>query len=158
MSAAIDTVKLGVPDSIRHLIETHLDRLEVPEQRILEAASVAGAEFSVASVSAALSGDADDVAVRCEALSRRHQFIRECAGEAMATGETIGRYQFVHAVYRHVLYERVSAARRAVLHRRIGEQREGLYRERTSEIAVELAMHFELAANGQHAALYLQQA
>jgi DNA-binding winged helix-turn-helix (wHTH) protein/tetratricopeptide (TPR) repeat protein len=158
MSAAIDAVKVGVPDSIRHLIETHIDRLDERDQRILEAASVAGAEFSVASVSAALDDETDTVVVRCEELSRRHQFIRDCAGEAVPTGDTVGRYGFVHAVYRHVLYERVSISRRVLLHRRIGEQREALYRDRTSEIAAELAMHFERAANYQHASRYFQQA
>jgi DNA-binding winged helix-turn-helix (wHTH) protein/tetratricopeptide (TPR) repeat protein len=158
MSAAIDTVKVGVPDSIRHLIETHIERLDPRDQRVLEAASVAGAEFSIASVSAALGDDAEGVEARCEELSRRHQFIRDAGGESPPTGATIGRYGFVHAVYRHVLYERVSASRRALLHRRIGEHREALYRERAGEIAAELAMHFERAANLAQAARYLQQA
>src|SRR5262249_28098546 len=96
MSAAIDTVKVGVPDSIRHLIETQIDRLDAGDQRILEAASVTGAEFSVASVSAALESDADEVALRCEGVSRRHQFIREWDVEIVPTGETIGRHGFVH--------------------------------------------------------------
>jgi DNA-binding winged helix-turn-helix (wHTH) protein/tetratricopeptide (TPR) repeat protein len=158
MSAAIDVVKVGVPDSIRRLIEAHVERLDARDQRVLEAASVAGAEFSIASLSAALGDDADDVDARCEALSRRHQFIREAPGEPLPTGVTIGRYGFVHAVYRHVLYERVSMSRLAVLHRRIGDHREALYRERASQIAAELAMHFERAANLPQAAHYLQQA
>ena len=46
MSAEIDNVKVGVPDSIRHLIEKQIDRLDARDRRMLEAASVAGAEFS----------------------------------------------------------------------------------------------------------------
>src|SRR5262249_51252892 len=61
-------------------------------------------------------------------------------------------------VYRNVLYERVSSSRRVLLHRRIAEQGEAVYRGRTSEIAGELAMHFERAANYRQAARYLQQA
>jgi predicted ATPase len=57
-----------------------------------------------------------------------------------------------------VLYERVSASRRVVLHRRIGERGEAVYGERAGEIAAELAMHFEKAANHPKAARYLQQA
>ena len=158
MSAAIDTVKVGVPDSIRHLIDTHIERLDAGDQRILEAASVAGAEFSIASVAAALDSDPADVDARCDVLSRRHQFIRDAGGEVLPTGETAGRYGFVHAVYRHVLYERLSVSRRALLHRRIGDQREALYRDRAADIAAELAMHFERAANHHKAARYLQQA
>src|SRR6185295_6500700 len=142
----------------RHLIDTHIERLDAGDQRILEAASVAGAEFSIASVAAALDTDPAEVDARCDALSRRHQFIRDAGGEVLPTGETAGRYGFVHAVYRHVLYERLSVSRRALLHRRIGDQREALYRDRAADIAAELAMHFERAANHHKAARYLQQA
>ena len=158
MTAPIDALKVGVPDSIRHVIETQIDRLEPRDQRILEAASVAGAEFSVAAVFAALEDPNDDIEFRCEELSRRHHFIRDCGAQILPDGQTAGRYSFIHAVYRHVLYERVSASRRAVLHRRIGEGAEVVYGSRASEIAAELAMHFERAGDYHHAARYLQQA
>ena len=45
MTAGIDKVKFVVPDSVRHVIERQLDHLDAREQRILEAASVSGAEF-----------------------------------------------------------------------------------------------------------------
>jgi DNA-binding winged helix-turn-helix (wHTH) protein/tetratricopeptide (TPR) repeat protein len=158
LTAPIDTVKLGVPDSIRQLIETQVDRLDPVDQRILEAASVAGAEFPLAAVSAALDDDATDVDIRCEELSRRHQFIKECSTQVLPNGQAVGRFGFVHAVYRHVLYERMSASRRIQLHRRIGLRGEELYGDRTTEIAAELAMHFEEAADYLRAARYLQQA
>ena len=97
MDAAIDTVKMGVPDSIRHVIETQIERLDDRDQRMLEAASVAGAEFSVAALSAALDDPVEDVEVRCEALCRRHQFIRDCGVHILPNGDTAGRYGFVHA-------------------------------------------------------------
>lgn len=158
LTAPIDTVKVGVPESIRQLIETQVDRLDAPDQRILEAASVAGAEFAAAAVSAALDGDLGDVEVRCEDLSRRHQFISECGAQVLPNGQAVGRFGFVHAVYRHVLYERLSASRRMQLHRRIGQRGEELYGERAHEIAAELAMHFEQAADYQRSAQYLEQA
>jgi predicted ATPase/DNA-binding winged helix-turn-helix (wHTH) protein len=158
MTTAIDTIKVGVPDSIRHLIEKQIDRLDAREQRLLEAASVAGAEFSAASLAAGLGERTPDVEVRCEALGRRNQFLRDCGVQVLPNGEAVGRYGFVHAVYRHVLYDRVAAARRIVLHRRIAEGGEALYGDRTREIAAELAMHFERSANHQHAAHYSQQA
>jgi len=158
LTAPIDTVKLGVPDSIRQLIETQVDRLDAVDQRILEAASVAGAEFPSAAVSAALDADLADVELRCEELSRRHQFIKECATELLPNGQAVGRFGFVHAIYRHVLYERMSASRRIQLHRRIGVHGEELYGDRTTEIAAELAMHFEEAGDNTRAARYLHQA
>ena len=35
-------------------------------------------------------------------------------------GTLTGRYRFLHALYRHVLYEGIGAARRVRLHRAIG--------------------------------------
>jgi DNA-binding winged helix-turn-helix (wHTH) protein/predicted ATPase len=158
LSAPLEAVKVGVPDSIRQLIETQVDRLDPLEQRILEAASVAGAEFPVAAVSAAVEHELTAVEFRCEELSRRHQFIKESGAEVLPDGQAVGRFRFVHAVYRHVLYGRLSASRRMQLHRRIGERGEQLYGARAGEIAAELAMHYEQAADGQRAARYLQQA
>ena len=158
LAAPIDAVKVGVPESIRQLIATHVDRLDVRDQRILEAASVAGMEFAVIAVSAALDDDPADVEARCEELSRRHQFIRECGAQLLPNGQTVGRFGFVHAVYRHVLYDRISASRRVQLHRRVGRRGEEVYGEHVTEIAAELAMHFEEAADYERATRYLQQA
>ena len=132
LTGTIHTVKVGVPDSIKQLIETQVDRLDVRDQRILEAASVAGTEFPVVAVSAALDDDPGDVEVRCEELSRRHQFIREYGAHLLPNGDAVGRFGFVHAVYRHVLYDqdvRVTAqaaapARRAARRRTLRGARE----------------------------------
>jgi tetratricopeptide (TPR) repeat protein len=91
-------------------------------------------------------------------LSRRHQFIKECGTQVLPNGQAVGRFGFVHAVYRHVLYERMSASRRMQLHRRIGLRGEDVYGDRTTEIAAELAMHFEQAGDYARAVRYLQQA
>jgi DNA-binding winged helix-turn-helix (wHTH) protein len=158
MTVALDALKPGVPDSIRQLIDAQVGRLDARDQRILEAASAAGAAFQVPVVAAALDEPADDVDGRCEAMSVRHQFIRECGVQVLPNGQVAGRYGFVHAVYRHVLYERVSAARRVQLHRRIAERVEVIYGDGAQELAAELAMHFERGADPLRAAAYLQQA
>ena len=158
MTAPIDTVKVGVPDSVRRLIETQIDRLDARDQRLLEAASVAGAEFAAATVAAALEEELGGVEARCEDLSRRHQFIKECGVQILPSGQPVGRHGFVHAVYRHVLYERVSPSRRIQLHRRIAQRSEEWYGDRASEIAAELAMHFERARDHQQAVHYLHLA
>ena len=158
LTAALDAVKVGVPDSIRQLIETQIERLDPRDQRLLEAAGVAGAEFNAVAVSAAVDEPIADVEARCEELARRHQFIRECGVQILPDGDAIGRHGFVHALYRHVFYERLSASRRLLLHRRIGQRGEELYADRAHEIAAELAMHFERAGDPRAAARFLQQA
>jgi predicted ATPase/DNA-binding winged helix-turn-helix (wHTH) protein len=156
--AAIETVEVGVPDGIKQMIEMQLDHLNAEEQRTLEAASVAGAEFSTLSVAAGLGEDRAWVEVRCDELTRQHQFIQGCGVQEPPNGEAAPRYSFIHALYQNVLYERVPQSRRAQLHRRIGEQEESLYGDRAWEIAAELAMHFERGRDYARAAKYLQQA
>jgi predicted ATPase len=67
-------------------------------------------------------------------------------------------YSFVHALYQHVLYERLTAKRRAHLHQQIGERAEQGYKGRAGEIAAELAMHFEKGRDYERAVRYLRQA
>jgi predicted ATPase len=57
-----------------------------------------------------------------------------------------------------VLYERLAAVRRLRLHRYIGDWEEGAYGERVSDIAAELAMHFERGQDYERAVQYLTQA
>jgi DNA-binding winged helix-turn-helix (wHTH) protein/predicted ATPase len=154
----IEKVEVGVPDSIKQLIEKQMDRLDGGEQRTLEAASVAGAEFSVVAVAAGLGEERVTVEARCAELARQRQFIQDCGIHELPNGEVMPRYGFIHALYQNVLYERVPASRKVQLHRRIGEQGAELYGERAGEIAAELAMHFERSSNYRRAIKYLQQA
>jgi predicted ATPase len=78
--------------------------------------------------------------------------------ETLADGAVTGRYGFLHALYQQVLYERLTVMRRVHLHRRIGEWEEGTYGKRVSEIAAELAMHFERGQDYERAVRYLTQA
>jgi len=154
----IEKVKVGVPDSVKQMIDKQVDHLDVDSQRTLGAASVAGAEFSTLALAAALGEDRAVVEARCDELARRRQFIQDCGAQELPDGESVTRYGFIHTLYQNALYDRISASRRVQLHRRIGEQLEAVYGERARELAAELAMHFELGGNYKAAAKYLQQA
>lgn len=158
LAVEIGNVEVGVPDSIKQMIEKQLDHLDAEQQRTLEAASVAGAEFSALAVSAGLAEDPAIVEARCDELARQGQFIFDCGIQELPNGEMVTRYRFIHALYRRVLYERTSMSRRAQLHRRIAEEGEVVYGQRAREIAGELAMHFELGRDYKRAASYFQQA
>ena len=54
VAARVEDVAAGVPESLRQMIEKQVERLTAEERRLLEVASVAGAEFSTAAVAAAL--------------------------------------------------------------------------------------------------------
>jgi DNA-binding winged helix-turn-helix (wHTH) protein/predicted ATPase len=156
--AEIEKVQVGVPDSIKQMIEKQIDHLDADEQRTLEAASVAGAEFSALAVAAGLEHGGTLLEARCDELARRRQFIQDCGVQELSNGHAVNRYGFIHALYQNVLYDRLSAFRRAQLHQRIGEWSEAFYGEHAREIAAELAMHFDRAANYKQAVKYLQQA
>lgn len=158
LAEEIENVEMGVPDTIKHLIEKQLDHLDPEQLLTLEAASVAGVEFSTPALVAALQVDRAVVEARCDELARRRQFIQDCGIQELPNGEGVTRYAFIHGLYRSVLYERVSTSRRVHLHRRIGEHAEGLYGERAGDISAELAMHFERGANFKRSAKYFQQA
>jgi len=154
----IEEVEVGVPDSIKQMIENQLDHLDSEQQRILQSASVAGTEFSTESVSAGLREDRAAIELGCSELAQRHQFLKECGIQVLPNGEAVGRYGFIHALYQNMLYERVPASKRTQMHLRIAERGEDLYGERSSEIAAALAMHFERGRDNKRAAKYLEQA
>jgi DNA-binding winged helix-turn-helix (wHTH) protein/predicted ATPase len=154
----IENVQLGVPESIRQMIEKQVEHLSASEQRTLETASVAGSDFSTLLVAAGLLEDRAAIEARCDELARQRQFIQDSGVQVLPNGSAVSRYGFIHALYQNVLYERISPFRRVQLHLRIGEQAEALYGEHASEIAAELAMHFERGANYDQAAKYLQHA
>ncbi len=154
----VEDLARGVPESLRQLIERQIERLSEEEQRVLEVASVAGAEFAVAAVAAGSKSEAEAVEEVCEKLAWQGHFLQEGGLEEWPDGTVSGRYQIRHALYQNVLYERVAEARQARLHRQIGERKEQAYGERAEEIATELAVHFEQGREYGKAVQYHQRA
>jgi hypothetical protein len=70
--AVLDT---QVPKTVRAMIELHLERLDRPTRQALEAAAVAGMEFSAAEVAGALGMDVVQAEQACDDLARRHRFL-----------------------------------------------------------------------------------
>jgi DNA-binding winged helix-turn-helix (wHTH) protein/tetratricopeptide (TPR) repeat protein len=148
----------GLPGSLRQLIDHQLDRLSQEERGVLEAASVAGMEFSAAWIAAALDTDVLEVEGCCEALACRRLFLDSSKGPTGPERRLAERYRFLHALHQHLLYERLPASRRRQLHRRVGESKETAFGSRRAEIGAELAVHFEEARDGPRAVHYLGQA
>ena len=148
----------AVPDSLRQMIERQLETLTPDDRQALEAASVMGAQFSIAAVATALQTDADALDDRCEGLAWTGHFVQAAGVEEWPDGTISGRYRFVHALYRDVLYDRVAAARRVRLHRRIAERKAAAFASHAGEIAGELAAHFEAAHDARQAVSYRERA
>jgi DNA-binding winged helix-turn-helix (wHTH) protein len=145
-----------LPDSLRHLIERQIERLSDEDQRILEAGSAAGREFSAGAVAAALGLDADAVDERLQALTRCARLVDARGLDSPPHRATSGRHDFVHALHQRVLYGRLSPARRARLHRRLGAVQETAWGDSADEIAAELALHFERGGDAPRAVRFLR--
>lgn len=143
-----------VPAGVRELIGDRLQRLTPAMRTALEVASVVGDEFDVATVATALERDAAAIDELFETLAAQGMLIDDAGIAAARDGVVAGRYRFLHALYRHVLYEGIGAARRARLHRTIGRHEEAALGDAAAGRAAELAVHFERAHDHERALHY----
>jgi DNA-binding winged helix-turn-helix (wHTH) protein/predicted ATPase len=151
-------VEGGIPEGPHQMIIRQIERLGSLDRQVLEVASVAGAEFSVAAIAAGLETTVAEVEERCEALARGEQFLRASGVSEWPDGTVAAHYAFIHALYQEVVYERVTPGRRINLHRNIGEREERAYGDRAGDIAAELALHFERGRDCRRAVQYCHRA
>ena len=111
LKVGVEEVAVGVPESLQQMIEKQLERLSPEDQRVLEAASVAGMEFSAAAVAASIDAEVAQVEGQCAGLARREQFVRATGVSEWPDGTVAARYGFLHALYQQVVYGRVPAGR-----------------------------------------------
>jgi DNA-binding winged helix-turn-helix (wHTH) protein len=150
--AVRDVVRAIAPD-VRVHIERGIEGLGGSDRRLLEAASVAGMDFSPADL-AGNRPELEDIEYRLEQLARRQHIVdRRDAGPAPDGGSTM-RYRFRHALYREALYDGIPTANRQRLHREIGGHLETAHGDRAHEIAPALAEHFERGGDIRRAAHY----
>jgi tetratricopeptide (TPR) repeat protein len=115
----------AVPDSVREVVQRRLRRLSAPCRELLAAASVVGAEFTVAWLSPALRQPARELrAAIDEAVEAR---LLETAGDV--------RYRFSHALVREVLYSSLPPHRRRDLHHQVAAVIELHHEGREAELA-----------------------
>jgi DNA-binding winged helix-turn-helix (wHTH) protein/tetratricopeptide (TPR) repeat protein len=148
IAASLREIGVEVPETLRLMIEAQIERLSAEEQQALEVASVAGAVFSVEVAATAIGVDPDRFEDLYDALARRHRIIRRADPRQFPDGSDSSRYEFVHTLYREVLYRRQPPRSRARLHRRTGESLEKLPLRECGEtclddVAAQLAHHFE---------------
>jgi DNA-binding winged helix-turn-helix (wHTH) protein len=158
LGTLIDNLDLDIPRSLRTMIEAQIGHLSAEGRRVLEAASVAGANFTPAAVASAADYPLAQVEDICHDLASRHQIVRTAGIQHLANATKQPRYEFVHILYREILYEQQAPGRRSTRHQLIGQQLERLYEGRAEDVAAELALHFEHAADWEHAVKYLKVA
>jgi predicted ATPase/DNA-binding winged helix-turn-helix (wHTH) protein len=141
-TAVLDSATVGVPETLRHLVEQQFERLAPAEQALVEAASVAGVDFAAAAVAAGVGRSAEEVDMQCTLLARQGQFVHPHGTATWPDGTVTGCYRFCHPLYHDIVYARVPLGRRTHLHQQIGRRLETGYGPQAPEIATELAEHF----------------
>jgi tetratricopeptide (TPR) repeat protein len=151
-------VEQGVPGNLRQLIEKQIERLSPDERTVLEAASVAGMECSSVAIASGLDKPTEWVERLCEELARRHQFLSPAWLVELPDGTITPRQRFIHVLYREVPYRLIAPKLRSEIHQRIAQRGEQVFGDRKSEIAAELAMHYEQSRDWPRALEHLLQA
>ncbi len=147
-----------VPTGLAQMIELEIGCLPTDEQRVLEAGSLVGIAFPVWAVAAALQKDAEEIEEACDALARKLYFLDQAGQDELPHGKRSAFYVFAHGLYRDVLYRRQSASRRARWHVRIAERLAEIFQGQGSDVAREIAFHYEAATDWQHAIEALRSA
>ncbi len=145
----------GLPHDLREMISRQIDRLSAEEQRILEVASAAGADFAAALIAGAMGKSELEVEQICETLVRKGQVLTAAGVSEWPDGTVSGRYTFQHDLHQEVLYRRLAPGQRVQTHRRLGERLEAAYLGAPMDVASILAAHFEEGRAPVRAVRYL---
>jgi len=133
-----DSWTIRIPEGVREVIGRRLNRLSQRCNEALTVASVIGREFTLAHLRPLVEEVTEDrlFEILEEALSAR--VIEELP-------QSVGRYQFTHALIQETLTAELSLTRRVRLHARIAQALEDLYGDDAESHAAELAHHFAQA-------------
>lgn len=153
-----DAIRDAVPPVVRDMIEHRFERLPAGTREALETASLVGMVFSSQTIAAALGEETAAIEELCTRLARSGQLIEAARSSRWPDGSSAAAFSFRHALYRQALAARVAPARRAILHLRIAERLEAGYGGRASEVASQLAVHFESGGDVLRAARQCHEA
>ena len=152
LTAPLEKVHPGIPDTLHQLLEVQLEQLTAGQRRILDGASVAGEHFSVWAVAAMLGMDPLAIEEECDTLAGRRQFLRASGVHRAPDGVPSACYEFRHSLYRQALYRGLPAMSRSKFHLQLGERLMPLCAGGRTELAAELGVHFEEGLDYERAA------
>lgn len=135
----------AMPSSLPDIVHKTLGRCDPDERAALEAAALAGQEFSAHAVAHATDFDVQRAEELCDGLASRGDFLDAVGVAQLPGGIVTAKFRFTHALLRDSLSGSISPSRRVRCQRRLAERGEALYGEQAHEIAAHLALHFEEA-------------
>jgi len=158
LSRPVQDIGGDVPASVRSMIKRKIDSLSEQDRRLLQAASVEGAEFHSVVLAAAISADAAEVEERLENIERIHFFVERVGEKEFPDGTLTLHLRFVHALYQNALYATLSPTRRTGLSGITANTLLRLHPSSQASVAHQVALLFESARDFSRAAEYFQMA
>jgi len=140
-SKATTISDIGLPESVREVMERRLSGLSEECRRLLQVGAVLGRRFSLSLAQRVAELD-EEVILRAVEEALAVQVVREQRQERRTY------YQFTSTLLRENLYGRLSAPRRERLHLRAAHALEEAYPDRLEDYAAELAYHYREAGEG----------
>jgi tetratricopeptide (TPR) repeat protein len=142
--------KIQVPESLRALILSRVDRLQPEVRKLLQSASVIGRLFR-SRLLEQLADEALDLPRLLWDLEERGLIYQE---RVVPEEE----YSFKHVLTQEAIYGSLLRRQQAVLHQQVGETIERLYRDELEEQYEQLAFHYERSEADEKAVEYLLKA
>ena len=158
LTRPVSDIGLDIPETVQILIGQQIESLAPEERRVLQIASVSGADFSAAAIAAGLDLETEAVEEICDRLVQHKQFITARGSVDWPDGTVANRYAFVHAMYQQGLSSRVSEARRVEWQGKIAAREEQAYGTDARDIAAQLAVRFAAARQYDRAVKYFELA
>jgi DNA-binding winged helix-turn-helix (wHTH) protein/predicted ATPase len=147
-----------IPRSLRELVETGLERLDVSVVGLLEAGSIAGTEFGAPHVAAVLAANEDEIEADLVRVSREYGFPLIGGELAWPDGTVSTAFRFSHQFFAQATYDRQGAGQRRRGHATIAQRLVVGYGHRIAEHSSEVATHFERAGVRAEAIKYYELA
>jgi serine/threonine protein kinase/tetratricopeptide (TPR) repeat protein len=147
-----------LPTRVDAVIKERINRLTKNMRDILLIASIEGEEFTAEVVIRQLNIDERElIGILSSELEKRHQLV-SAKGIKTLINQRISLYTFRHIMFQKYLYNTLDEVERVHLHEQVGKIIEELYGEKTDEVSVQLARHFQEAGIPAKAFEYLVKA
>jgi len=131
-----DSWPIRIPEGVREVIGRRLNRLSQRCNEALTVASIIGREFTLAQIRPLVEDVAEDRLLEVLEEDLASRVIEELP-------QSVGRYQFTHALIQETLAGELSTTRKVRLHARVAQALEELYGDDAD--AAQLAHHFSEA-------------
>lgn len=136
-----------IPPRVEAVIAERISRLPQDARTLLAAASVVGYEFSAEVVAGMLGLERAEVLKQLSGrLDKEHRLVRAHRMIWLEPGRrSLAYYHFQQPLFQEYLYRQLDPVELARLHQATGEALAQIYGVQASEIAIQLAHHFERA-------------